>query len=276
MKLKLGFSPCPNDTFIFDAMVHGKIDTEGLDFEVVMEDVEALNQMVFADALDIAKLSYHAYLHAISNWQMLRSGSALGEGVGPLLISKKPMKLADVQQQAIAIPGKFTTANFLLKSAFGRDLNTKPYLFSDIEKAILDGTVGLGVIIHENRFTYQERGLHLVADLGTLWEEKEKLPIPLGGIAVSRKLDQETRNKVQRVLYSSIAYAFQNPTSSHAFVAENAQEMEPEVMQQHIALYVNHYTQEIDEKGKLAVARMKEKGQEWGMEIPNNKSIFIG
>ncbi len=275
MKLKLGFSPCPNDTFIFDALVHGKIDTRGLEFEVVMEDVEALNKLAFSDGLDVAKLSYHAFLHVIERWQMLRSGSALGEGVGPLLVAAKPMELEQAHQQTIAIPGAFTTANFLLKSALGAGLNTKEYLFSDIEEAVIKNRVALGVIIHENRFTYQEKGLHLVTDLGALWEETESLPIPLGGIAVSRKLPMDIRKTMQQVLFDSVAFAFQHPESSRKFVADHAQEMEPQVIQQHIDLYVNHYTRELNERGMKAIYRMMEKAKEWGIGSIEKESIFI-
>ena len=191
MKLTLGFSPCPNDTFIFDAMVHHKIDTEGLEFEVVMEDVEELNQRAFAHELDITKLSFHAYAYLINRYVLLSAGSALGNNCGPLLIAKKEMSEKEINNSKIAIPGKFTTANFLLGLAYPKAQNKIPVLFSEIEEAILSGKVDAGLVIHETRFTYHERGLVKIIDLGEYWEGDTGLPIPLGGIVVKRGLSTE-------------------------------------------------------------------------------------
>ena len=256
MKLSLGYSPCPNDTFIFDAMVHGKIDTEGLEFEVLHADVEELNRKAFNAELDITKLSYHAYAHLTEKYILLRSGSALGNNCGPLLVAARNIDKTEVENLSIAIPGKFTTANFLLSFAFPNAKNRIETLFSDIETAVLGGKVDLGVIIHENRFTYFERGLHKVMDLGEHWEKTTGLPIPLGGIVARRGFDKELLQKINRVLRRSLEYAFADPDASRDYVCANAQEMSYEVMQQHIQLYVNQYSLELGEKGIAAVENM--------------------
>lgn len=258
MKLTLGFSPCPNDTFIFDALIHHKIDTEGLEFEVFFYDVETLNKKVFRSELDISKISYHAYAYALENYILLNSGSALGFGVGPLLISKNPALNLDTvlknsQNLKVAIPGKYTTANFLLGLAVP-NLNDKVlYSFSDIEGALLRGEVDLGLIIHENRFTYQDKHLHKVIDLGDFWEERTASPIPLGGIVINRKIDLETQYKVDRVLRKSVEYAFANPKSGIDFIKLHAQEMDEAVMYKHIDLYVNEFSVDLGQEGRRAI-----------------------
>ena len=253
MKLTLGFSPCPNDTFIFDALIHHKIDTEGLEFEVIMEDVEALNQRAFNQELDVTKLSYHAFAFLVEKYALLNSGSALGNGVGPLLIAKNKNVENIVNQSVIAIPGKYTTANFLFSLAYPEAKNKQEIVFHDIEAAILRGSVDAGVIIHENRFTYQERGFVKILDLGEFWESTTGLPIPLGGIVINRKFPLEIQQKMDRVLQKSVRYAFANPQSSEAFVAQHAQEMDAKVRQQHIDLYVNAFTEDLGETGRAAV-----------------------
>jgi 1,4-dihydroxy-6-naphthoate synthase len=256
MKLTLGYSPCPNDTFIFDAMVHGKIDTEGLEFEVVHADVEELNRRAFSAELDITKLSYHAFAHLTADYILLRSGSALGNNCGPLLVAARNVDKTEVENLSIAIPGKYTTANFLLSFAFPEAKNRLEMIFSDIEAAVLENKVDLGVIIHENRFTYFERGLHKVMDLGEHWEKTTGLPIPLGGIVARRGFDKELLQKINRVLRRSLEYAFANPDASRDYVCAHAQEMSYEVMQQHIQLYVNQYSLDLGEKGIAAVENM--------------------
>ena len=253
MTLTLGFSPCPNDTFIFDALIHGKIDTEGLDFEVVMEDVETLNQRAFRKELAVTKLSYHAFAYLTQDYALLESGSALGNGVGPLLIAKSIDVLDKINEASIAIPGKYTTANFLCSLAFPEAQNKKELIFNDIEDAILRGSVDAGVIIHENRFTYQNKGLVKLLDLGEYWETTTKMPIPLGGIVVRRDLPKTVQKKIQRILKRSVQFAFANPASSKNFVAQHAQEMEENVRQQHIDLYVNNYTEGLGKTGRAAV-----------------------
>lgn len=256
MQLSLGFSPCPNDTFIFDALLHGKIDTEGLIFKPVIEDVEALNQMAFRHELHITKLSYHAFAHLLPHYALLNAGSALGEKVGPLLIAKSTIEEAAINEAHIAIPGKFTTANFLLSLAFPKAQNRTEMLFSNIEQAVLEERVDAGLIIHENRFTYQEKGLVKLMDLGDYWAAASGLPIPLGGIVVRRNLPSEIQQKIDRVLARSVAYALDHPDSPKAFVRQYAQEMEEAVMYKHISLYVNDYTRNLGERGRAAVQHL--------------------
>jgi len=255
MHLSLGFSSCPNDTFIFDAMVHEKIDTEGLSFTVYIHDVEELNQMAFRKELDITKLSYHAFAYLTDNYQLLDAGSALGFGVGPLLVIKKdsPATQKDKSEWKVAIPGKFTTANFLLSIAYPEIKNKTEVLFSEIEKEVLNDNFDAGLIIHENRFTYEQRGLLKVADLGEFWEKYANAAIPLGGIVVKRNLPNELKQKINRVLKRSVEYAFANPKSSIDYVKKHAQEMQEEVMYKHINLYVNKFTKDLGEEGKRAV-----------------------
>mgnify|MGYP005666468363 CR=1 FL=1 len=275
MKLSLGFSPCPNDTFIFDGMIHGKIDTEGLNFEVLLADVEELNRRAFQHDLDITKLSYHAYAHLQDGYQLLNGGSALGNNCGPLLIAKTPLTVAQLERGRIAIPGKYTTANFLLSLAFPEATNKVEMLFSDIENAVLSGDVDAGLIIHENRFTYQDKGLIKLLDLGEYWEENTHLPIPLGGIVVKRSLPEEVRHTVDRIMQRSVAFAQENPEETMDFVRPHAQEMEDKVMMQHIGLYVNGYTRDLGVKGRIAVKHLFEEAKNKGIIPQLRKDIFL-
>lgn len=256
MKLTLGFSPCPNDTFIFDALVNGKIDTEGLTFEPVLEDVETLNQWALEGKLDITKLSFPALFRSAAQYAILSSGSALGNGVGPLLISKTPVVPEAVQQQSIAIPGRNTTANFLLSFAFPQATNREPVLFSEIENKVLNGQKDLGLIIHENRFTYAQRGLHKVRDLGEYWEQQTGLPIPLGCIAIKRNNDTSLQQKVDRLIRQSLEYAFAHLPQLPPYVEAHAQEMDKAVMRQHIDLYVNQYSLDLGSAGRAAIEKL--------------------
>jgi 1,4-dihydroxy-6-naphthoate synthase len=277
-QLTLGFSPCPNDCFIFDALIHQKIDTEGLTFHVIMEDVEALNQKAFNGELDITKLSYHAYAHLTKWYQLLDAGSALGKGCGPLLITKTDELVSDnfkINTAKIAIPGKYTTANFLCSIAFPDAKNKIEMLFSDIEEAVLTGKVDAGLIIHENRFTYEQKGLKKIIDLGEYWESLTKLPIPLGGIVIKRTFSEEFKNKVNRVLRKSVEYAFANPKSSFSFVKNHAQEMNEEVMYKHIDLYVNKYSLDIGAEGKQSIQALFDKAQELGVINKIEENIFL-
>ncbi len=271
--LTIGFSPCPNDCFIFDALIHHKIDTEGLQFEAVMEDVEALNQKAFRGELDITKLSYHAYAYLTKKYQLLDAGSALGNNCGPILISRSDIKVTDSTK--IAIPGKYTTANFLLSLAFPEAKNKIELLFSEIEEAVLTGKVDAGLIIHENRFTYEQKGLKKIIDLGEYWEKLANAPIPLGGIVVNRNLPDELKQKVNRVVRKSVEYAFANTKSSLNFVKENAQEMSEEVMYKHIALYVNNYSVDLGTEGKRAIKLLFDKAQELGVINKIEEEIFL-
>jgi 1,4-dihydroxy-6-naphthoate synthase len=262
MNLSIGFSPCPNDCFIFDALVHKKIDTQGIDFTVVMEDIEALNQRAFKDDLDVTKLSFHAFLYLTNQYALLNSGSALGFNCGPLLVQKSNSKIIDVNAACIAIPGKYTTANFLLSLAYPHAINKKEYLFSDIENAVLTNEVDAGLLIHENRFTYEQKGLQKIIDLGEYWDSLIHAPIPLGGIVIKRALDNKLQNTVDLLIKKSVEFAFQNPESCMSFVRSHAQEMSEDVMKKHIALYVNEFSINLGNTGKNAVQLLFDKATE--------------
>ncbi|MDR3132556.1 MAG: 1,4-dihydroxy-6-naphthoate synthase [Prevotellaceae bacterium] len=253
--LSLSFSPCPNDTFMFDAMVHQKIDTEGLSFAVRMADIEALNHAAFDEAAAITKLSYHAAALVADKYKILPAGSALGYGNGPLLVSKEaiaPEQLADLP---VAIPGKYTTAALLLKIAFPQVNRLEEMIFSDIETAVASGRAAAGTLIHEGRFTYADKGLRLIADLGQCWEQRTAQPVPLGCIAVSRKLDDATQQKIARVVRRSVEFALARPQESATFVAQHAQEMNPRVTAQHIRLYVTDFSVDLGDRGRAAVTQ---------------------
>ena len=276
MKLTLGFSTCPNDTFIFDAAVNNKIDTEGIEFDLILADVEELNKKAFEGEIDITKLSYHAYAYASQNYVLLNSGSALGNNNGPLLISKRKIYPDEVNDLKIAIPGKYTTANLLLGIAYPKAKNKISYLFSDIETALLDNEIDAGLIIHENRFTYEAKGLKKIIDLGEYWENLTKMPIPLGGIVIHRKHSKELQLKISNIIKRSIEYAYKNPTSSLNYIKQYAQEMDAQVMKKHIDLYVNNYSLDLGKHGKLAINKLYNEAAERDLipEILDN--IFIG
>lgn len=256
MKLTLGFSPCPNDTFIFDALVNHKIDTGGLDFDVVLEDVETLNQWALQDKLDITKLSFPAFFKSTSQYVLLDSGSALGKGVGPLLVCTQANDQPDVNNSRIAIPGFNTTANLLLSFAYPEARNKTAFIFSAIEEAVINRDADLGLIIHENRFTYQDKGLKKVLDLGEYWETKMKVPIPLGGIAARRSLGASLAKQISALIQKSLAYAFAHYPAVTGYVKEHSQTMSEQVMRQHIDLYVNNYSLQLGDDGKKAILEL--------------------
>jgi 1,4-dihydroxy-6-naphthoate synthase len=297
MNLSLGFSPCPNDTFIFDAMIHQKIDTEGLRFEVVFDDVETLNQKAFRADLDITKLSYHAYAYLTENYVLLHAGSALGFGVGPLLICNQPeystmdieslrLQTSDLSPQTsvlkpqtsdlrIGIPGKYTTANFLLSTAFPKAKNKIEMKFFEIESALLNNQIDLGVIIHENRFTYQDKGLKKIIDLGEYWEDLTHGPIPLGGIMIKRNLPEEIKQKVNRIIRRSVEYAFEHPDSGFDFIRSHSQEMSTEVIKKHIELYVNKFSIDLGELGRKAVETFFKEAHKAGIIPETKQNLFL-
>jgi 1,4-dihydroxy-6-naphthoate synthase len=275
MNFTLGFSPCPNDCFIFDALVHKKIDTHGIDFSVVMEDVEALNQRAFREDLDVTKLSYHAFLYLTNQYALLNSGSALGFNCGPLLVKDSKTKIDDINNASIAIPGKYTTANFLLSLAFPKAVHKKEILFSDIEASVLSHKVDAGLLIHENRFTYQEKGLEKIIDLGEFWESLIHAPIPLGGIVIKRSMDVTLQKTIDALIRQSTEYAFANPESCMPFVKQHAQEMSEEVMKKHIALYVNDFSIDLGTTGKNAIQLLFDKASENGMIKGVAPQIFV-
>ena len=256
MKLSLGFSPCPNDTYIFEALIHQKVDTEGLEFDYFMADVEKLNEGAFKERPDITKLSFNAFMHLAGRYLLLDSGAALGFGVGPLVVSKQLSDFNELVGKIIAIPGQYTTANLLFSIAMKEKVHKKEILFSEIENAVLSGEVDAGVIIHESRFTYASKGLHKLIDLGEYWEQLTGLPVPLGGIAAHSRLGPEVIAKVNRSIRRSIEYANAQNGGLNDFIRSNASEMDDEVMLKHIGLYVNEYSVSLGLQGKQAVNRM--------------------
>ena len=271
----LGFSPCPNDTFIFDALVNGRIDTEGLDFDVIMADVEELNRKALRGELDITKLSFSAFGSLTSRYTLLNAGSALGRGVGPLLVRAKSAEGDASAPRSVAIPGHYTTANYLLGLAYPAITRKSEVLFSDIEDAVLTGQYEAGLLIHENRFTYADRGLEKIADLGHYWEETTGLPIPLGGITVRRTLDEDQQRQIDRLVRRSVEFALENPDASREFVKRHAQAMDPEVMRQHIELYVNEYTVDLGEDGRAAVRHFITDGRAKGLLQPGREDYIV-
>ena len=266
----ISFSPCPNDTFIFDALVNKKIDTEGLDFEVRLKDVQALNEDAIRGEADITKISFGVLPKVLNHYKLLNSGAALGSGVGPLLISAKK-ESADVNTSLIAIPGENTTAHLLFSLAYP-DAKKKVFLrYDEIENFVL-AEKGLGVIIHENRFTYIEKGLHKIIDLGAYWEQKTGVSIPLGGIVVKRSFDELFQQKIDRLIRKSIEYAYEQYPALNDFIISNAQEMSEDVMRKHIELYVNDYSLSLGEKGRAAVRKLFE---HHAMNKLSDEEIFV-
>lgn len=280
-KITLGFSPCPNDCFIFDALIHNKIDTKHLQFEPIIEDVETLNKMAFKGQLNATKLSYHAFAYLTHIYRLLTSGSALGFNCGPLLIAlpETVQKIKNnpeiISTLKVSIPGKYTTANFLLSLAYPNLTQKTEFVFSNIEQSILTGTTDLGLIIHENRFTYQQKGLEKIADLGEWWENYSKSAIPLGGIVVQRNLSATDQVLINQLVKESVAYAFANPTDVMFFVKQHAQEMDEAVMKKHIDLYVNEYSIDLAETGKKAVTLLFDKAKEINLISSYPKDLFV-
>lgn len=255
MNLTIGFSPCPNDTFIFDALVNKKINTGEIHFNPVMEDVQTLNEWAMAGKLDITKLSYGVLPGVIEKYKLLNSGGALGKGVGPLLITKKGVKCTNIEQHVIAIPGENTTAHLLFSMRFPQ-ARKKIFLRYDAIEDFVIQSKGLGVIIHENRFTYEAKGLEKITDLGEDWEKQTQLPIPLGGIVMHRRFDNEMQLKVDALIRQSIVFAYAKNPLLNDFIKLHSQEMSDAVMQQHINLYVNNYSMNLGKEGKEAVIKL--------------------
>lgn len=275
MQLTVGFSPCPNDTFIFDALVNNKIDTEGIQFDVILEDVQTLNQWALQGKLAITKLSYGVLPLVLDKYIVLNSGSALGKGVGPLLISNSPTGMQEVEQQLIAIPGENTTAHLLFSLAFPNAKNKIFLRYDEIENFVLSNN-GLGVIIHENRFTYEAKGLHKIIDLGDYWEAETGNAIPLGGIVIKKNIDIATQKKVDAIIKKSIEYAFAKYPVLNDYIRSHAQEMSEDVMRQHIDLYVNNFSVDLGEMGKAAVEELlKIHHNAAGTDRESRRNIFL-
>ncbi|MBV9960630.1 MAG: 1,4-dihydroxy-6-naphthoate synthase [Parafilimonas sp.] len=259
MKLSLGFSPCPNDTFIFDALVNKKINTDEYVFDVMLEDVQTLNEWAMRGKLDITKISYGVLPLVMNNYTLLESGGALGKGVGPLLIARTKIDIDAIDDKTIAIPGENTTAHMLFSLAFPNAKNKIFKVFNEIEDAVLSGDVDAGVIIHENRFTYKEKGLQKLIDLGDYWEMKTQLPIPLGGIITRKNLNRKIIADIDKLIKQSVEYSFENNYEQLSnYVKSHAQEMSENVMRQHIDLYVNNFSVVLGNDGRKAVDKLLE------------------
>ena len=255
MRLTLGFSPCPNDTFIFHALVDGLVRIPGVEFDVRLEDVETLNQLAMRGELDVTKVSYGAVPYLLERYSLLRSGGALGRGCGPLLVAREERPIESLRR--VAIPGRFTTAYLLLR-LFAPDLPTaEERVYSDIMPSVERGEVEAGLIIHESRFTFRDHGLVQLVDLGEWWESETGAPIPLGGILARRDLGPDLVGQIDRAIRASVEHAFAHPADSEVFIRANAQEMDPAVMRQHIDLYVNEFSIDLGEEGDRAIEELR-------------------
>jgi len=253
--LTFGHSPCPNDTFAFHALTHGLIDTP-LHITPVLLDIEELNRRAHDNAFHITKLSVGAFAGVGDRYRLIRSGAALGHGVGPLVVTRTPRSLADAVGGRVAIPGRETTAYRLLRLAAPQLHDTVELRYDEILRAVETGAVDAGLIIHESRFTYQDHGLSKAADLGDWWEHETHLPVPLAGICVRADVDDGTRAEIERAIRASVQYAFDHPDASRAYVRAHAQEMSDDVCDQHIALYVNEHSLDIGDEGLRAIERL--------------------
>jgi 1,4-dihydroxy-6-naphthoate synthase len=272
--LSLGFSPCPNDTFMFYPLIHGLVDTGGLSYCERLEDVETLNQLALAGELDVSKVSYHALGHIRNDYVLLRSGSALGRGCGPLLVASDKIDPAELRGRMIAVPGRYTTAKLLLRLFDPALENFIVMPFNKIMDAVLSGTVDAGLIIHESRFTYQGFGLNKLVDLGEWWEAETGLPTPLGGIVARRSLGTETIAAVERALRTGVDYARTHPDEAARYIGRHAQEMSAEVCAAHIGLYVNDFSTDLGEEGERAITCLFRRAEEAGYMLPSAMPLF--
>jgi len=275
--LSLGFSPCPNDTFIFHALVTGTIDTAPLSFAPpVLEDVETLNRWVLAGRFDVSKVSMHALGYLLDNYVLLNAGAALGRGCGPLLVAARPLSSSDLHDLRVAIPGQYTAAAMLLRLYASRLGATVAMPFHRIMDAVTSGEVDAGVIIHEGRFTYQRHGLQCIQDLGAWWEEETGHPIPLGGIVARRSLGTEVLCQVEDAIRASVRAAVAMPAASRAYVKCHAQELEDEVVAAHIKLYVNHFSEDLGPSGQAAITEFLNRGHAAGLfAAPTSAGVFL-
>lgn len=253
MKLKLAYSTCPNDTYMFEAIANQRIDLKGIQFDIHLADIEELNKMALAGIHDVTKLSYTAFSKVWDKYSLLTSGSAIGHNNGPLLISKSKVYPDEINDISVAIPGHNTTANLLLEILHPDIKEKKEYLFSDIEDAILSGEVDAGLIIHETRFSFEKKGLKKIIDLGEEWHKDTGLLIPLGGIAIKNSLPDEVKKNVSGILKESINFAIQNPSAGYPYIKHHAQETSEETIYKHIQLYVNDFSLDLGETGKNSI-----------------------
>ena len=274
--LKLGFSPCPNDTFIFGALATGKLDVANCTLEIIHQDVETLNNLARDGILDFTKISVHAFGLVAENYALLHTGAALGRGCGPLVVAREPRNMDSLRHEVIAIPGKLTTANLLLQ-LYGEGFSRlRPMSYEHIMPSLQQGEFAAGVIIHEGRFTYPSYGLHAVLDLGAWWEETQNLPVPLGAILVRRDLGADVAEAVEGGIRRSLLFARKNPEKVWPYIKMHAQEMDDSVIRQHIDLYVNDYSLELGEEGSLAIRRLLELAHQGGLLPSLPTSLFIG
>lgn len=272
--LTLGYSPCPNDTFIFHALTHGLVETSGFTVRERLEDVETLNRLALEGALDLTKVSYHALGHLRDRYVLLRSGGALGRGCGPLVIAREAMPMTALRGLPIAIPGTLTTANLLLQ-LYGEGYgDVRPMPFDRIMAALAAGEVKAGVIIHESRFTYRQQGFHALLDLGAWWEAETGLPIPLGCILARRDLGVEVIAGVERGIAASLAHAHRHPQAARDYIRAHAQELADEVIDAHIALYVNDFSADLGSEGLAAVTTLLARAEARGLIPPCNLPLL--
>ena len=273
--LTLGFSPCPNDTFIFGPLATGKVEIPGFKLQIIHEDVETLNKLAREALLDFTKISFHAFALVLNRYALLRSGAALGRGCGPLMVAREPRNIDSLRGEVIAIPGELTTANLLLQLYGDGFPEVYAVSYDTIIHRIQRGEFAAGVIIHEGRFTYRDYGLHEVVDLGAWWEESQGLPIPLGGILVRRELQSEVAETVEDAIRRSLRFARQNSEEIWPYIRTHAQEMDDEVIAQHIDLYVNEYSLNLGEEGRVAIRKLLELAHERELVPPLAGGLFV-
>lgn len=264
-KITIGFSPCPNDTFIFNGLVNGLVRVPGCDIEERLHDVETLNQMAFDSVLDVSKLSFFAWLMVKDQYRLLNSGGALGYGCGPVVVAPKPLTHGDMESCRIVLPGEWTTAHLLFRMWAPRADNRFFVPYDRIFEALSSGQADCGVIIHESRFTFRQLGYHQVADLGAWWGDLTAMPIPLGCIAAHKRMGEEQSSQVDKAIRQSIDLAREDPDATLPYIRTHAQEMTSEVLDAHIHTFVNDFSLDLGERGREAVAVLEEKARHTGV-----------
>lgn len=273
--IRMGISTCPNDTFAFHALLNRKVDWRGLDFKIELLDIEQLNERLFSKVWDVAKASFHAAILLSNDTVVLPSGSALGFGVGPLLLASKPDQRPQESHQLTLCPGQHTTANLLFNLFYADTTKIEHRVFSEIMPTLQRGEADFGVCIHEGRFTWQEQGLYLVEDLGSRWENETNAPLPLGGILASRNLPQETLSKIQNVISDSLRYGMDHPEEALESMRKHAQEFDDQVLMQHVELYVNQWTLDLGEVGQEALKVLWERANSIGLVNSTSPPIQV-